>query len=357
MENQGSGKAKGGYARADALSPEERSEIASTAAKARWDERRARENQSLPHVLEGFSSTLDLAGAKIPCAVIEGPTGIQRVLSENGITLALLGSRSGASKRLKKALEERGAPLPLFLAPRQLHQFINKELEDGPLKPIDYMDGTKIVRGYDAAILPAVCNIWLEARENGALQVQQLPKAQKAELLARALAETGIVALVDEATGYEKIRPQNALQEYLKHIIREQLAAWVKKFPDEFFENIYKLRGWPWTGMKKNRYSVVGKYIRDLVYERLGPGVLAELERKSPKDLSRQRPNKLHQWFTEDVGDPMLAQHLHTLVMFQRLAIKNGYGWHRFVQMVDQVLPKKGSTLELDLVSPSSNEK
>jgi len=305
-------------------------------------------------VLEGFSSSLDLAGTLIPCAVVEGPNGISRVLSENGITLALLGSRSGASKRLKKTMEESGEHLPLFVAPRQLAKFITPELLDGPLKPIDYWDGTRMVRGYEAAILPAVCNIWLEAREKGALQDQQLPKAQKAEMLARALAETGIVALVDEATGYQNVRPQNALQEYLKQVIREQLAAWVKKFPDEFFENIYKLRGWPWPGMKKNRYSVVGTYIRDLVYDRLGAGVLSELERKSPKDDKGNRGNKLHQWLTEDIGDPMLAQHLHTLIMFQRLAIKSGYGWHRFVQMVDQVLPKKGATMELPLNEPST---
>ena len=327
MNVEKSGKAKGGFARAETLTKQQRSEIASKAAKARWEEKRLRERQPSPHALEGFSNTLDLVGAKIPCAVIEGENGIQRVLSENGITLALLGSRSGASKRLKKALEERGAPLPLFLAPRQLSGFITKELKDGPLKPIDYWDGAKMVRGYDASILPAICDIWLKAREEGKLQVQQLAKAQKAELFARALAETGIVALIDEATGYEKVRPQNALQEYLKLIIREQLAAWVKKFPDEFFENIYKLRGWVWPGMKKNRYSIVGKYVNNLVYERLGPGVLAELERKSPKDERGQRRNKLHQWLTDDIGEPMLAQHLHTLIMFQRLAIKNGHGW------------------------------
>lgn len=349
------GKSVGGHARAGALSAEERSAIASNAAKKRWEEKRASEldPNSLPRVLEGYSSTLDLAGTKIPCAVIQGPDGrITRVLSDNGITLALLGSRSGASKRLKKAFEESGESLPMFLAPRQLHQFITPEILDGPLKPIDYWDGNRVVRGYDAAILPAACNIWLEAREHEALQIQQLAKAQKAEILARALAETGIVALVDEATGYQNARPQNALQEYLKQIIREQLAAWVKKFPDEFFENIYRLKGWPWPGMKKNRYSVVGHYIRDLVYDRLGPGVLAELERKSPRDVKGNRGNKLHQWLTDDIGDPMLAQHLHTLIMFQRLAIKNGYGWQRYVQMVDQVLPKKGATLELLLNDP-----
>jgi hypothetical protein len=55
---------------------------------------------------------------------------------------------------------------------------------------------------------------------------------------------------------------------------------------------------------------------------------------------------------TEDV-DPMLAQHLHSLMMFQRLAIANGYGWQRFLHMVDQVLPRRGDTLQLPFNDPN----
>ena len=101
--------------------------------------------------------------------------------------------------------------------------------------------------------------------------------------------------------------------------------------------------------MGKNRYSVVAHYTRDLVYERIAPGLLQELETRSPKDNSGHRKSKLHQWLTEDIGDPMLAQNLHSLIMMQRLAIANGYGWNRFVKSVDQVMPKKGETLELQL--------
>ncbi len=346
MADQGgpSGKAKGGAARAAKLSPEERTEIASRAAKHRW---KTREKESdIPQLLPGRNAVLNLAGMKLPCAVIQSKSGVQRVLTENGITYAILGTRSGASKRLKKAASLNGFPLPLFLAPGQLTPFIGND-DSGMLVPIDYQDGERIVRAYDAAILPAVCDIWLRAREAGALQQQQLPKAQKAEILTRALAQTGIVALIDEVTGYEKIRPQNALEAYLNMVIRKELAAWAKKFPDEFYENIYRLKGWKWPGMQKNRFSIVAHYTRDLVYERIGPGVLAELEAKTPKNDKGNRPNKMHQWFTEDIGDPMLAQHLHALLMFQRLAIANGHGWHRFVNMVDQVLPKRGTNLEL----------
>lgn len=346
-----SGKARGGRARAAKLTAEERSAIASQAAKKRWQEATVSRASALTgyKLLQGFKNELNLAGTRLPCAVVQGPDGIRRVLTETGITNAILGTRSGASKRLKKAAEEGGGLLPLFIAPGQLKPFITKELLEGPLAPIIYEDEGKTVTAFDASALTAVCNIWLRAREAGALQKQQLAKAQAAEILMRSLAETGVVALIDEATGYEKIRPQNALQAFVEKLIRKELAAWVKKFPDEFYENIYKLKGWTWPGMGKNRYSVVAHYTRDLVYERLAPGVLRELEERTPRDENGTRKNKLHQWLTDDIGNPMLAQHLHSLIMFQRLAISNNYSWARFVKMVDQVLPKKGDTLELPL--------
>ena len=101
--------------------------------------------------------------------------------------------------------------------------------------------------------------------------------------------------------------------------------------------------------MGKNRYSVVAYYTRDLIYERLGPGLLKELESKSPRNGDGYRVRRFHQWLTEDVGDPLLAQHLHSLVMLQRLALANGYGWQRFLNSVNQVLPKRGERLEVSV--------
>jgi len=110
-------------------------------------------------------------------------------------------------------------------------------------------------------------------------------------------------------------------------------------------------------GMSKNRYSVVVHYTNNLVFDRIASGLLKELQSRTPKNEKGQRPNKLHQWFTEDVGDPMLAQHLHSIVMLQRLAIANSYGWNRFLHMVDQVvLPRRGDTLPLPLPAPNELE-
>ncbi|MEL5367319.1 P63C domain-containing protein, partial [Serratia nevei] len=87
-------------------------------------------------------------------------------------------------------------------------------------------------------------DVYLQAREAGVItRSNQLDTARKAEILVRSLAKVRIIALVDEATGYQELRPRDALQAFLDKVISKELAAWAKKFPDEFYENIYKLRG------------------------------------------------------------------------------------------------------------------
>jgi len=70
---------------------------------------------------------------------------------------------------------------------------------------------------------------------------------------------------------------------------------------------------------------------------------------KATADESGERKNKLHQWLNDDIGNPMLAQHLHTIIVFQKQAILNGHSWGRFLKSIDQVMPKQGNTLELIL--------
>jgi hypothetical protein len=348
MENDNTGKAKGGIARAAKLSPEERKVIAKKAAAARWD------NNGVKIPMASHLGVLKLCEIEIPCAVLEDGT---RVLSERSVAKAL-GKKGGGAHWRKKKDANFEELLPEYVSIKNLLPFISPETKNRLLNPINYKAkaGTA-ARGIPASLLPEICQIWLSAREKGALTNKQLTTATKAEILMRGFAHTGIVALVDEATGYQEIRPRDALQKYLEMIVRKELAAWARKFPAEFYENIYRLKGWPWPGMKKNRFSVVAHYTRDLVYERMATGLLEELEKKSPKNEKGNRKNKLHQWLTDEIGDPMLAQHLHSLILFQRLAISNGYGWNRFVKMVDKVLPKRGSNLELPFnLDPESIE-
>ncbi len=200
------------------------------------------------------------------------------------------------------------------------------------------------IQGYEAHVLADLCQAILDARESGLLKTKQEKRYGVAcYVLSRAFMKVGIDALVDEATGYQEIRDRLALQAILDKYLRKELAAWAKRFPDEFYEQLFRLRNWEWKGMKVNRPQVVAGYTRDLVYERLAPGILKELEVKNPKDDRGRRKHKHHQWLTDEVGHPALAQHLYALVSLMRAA----KGWKDFYQLVQRAFPKKGETLFL----------
>jgi hypothetical protein len=115
---------------------------------------------------------------------------------------------------------------------------------------------------------------------------------------------------------------------------------------------MFRLRGWQWTGMKVNRPQIAGRYTNDLVYERLAPGILNELQTRNPKNQRGERDSKHHVWLTEDVGHPALAQHLFALIGFMRVCKT----WNQFYDFVQWAFPKKGETLKLDFPLEDSDQ-
>lgn len=197
--------------------------------------------------------------------------------------------------------------------------------------------------GYDARILPLACDIWLQARENGLLQDQQQDKAKKAELLMRALAHVGIIALVDEATGFQHIRAKDALAKILEAFVAKELQPYVKRFPSEFYEEIFRLRGlnYPTGTVKRPQYF--GHITNDIIYRRLAPGVWKELKEKSLKDEKGRLKNKLFQSLTPDVGDPRLQKVITQVVTIMQLS----NSWHDFKNKVDKLVPAYNETMPL----------
>ena len=107
-----------------------------------------------------YVGTMSIAGMDLPCAVLKDE---RRVITENAV-LTILGSRSGASKRIKYSEREQGrAPLPVFLAPKRLKPYIDKYLDDGPLDPIYYQHKSQVVSSFDCRVLPRICRVWIEA--------------------------------------------------------------------------------------------------------------------------------------------------------------------------------------------------
>jgi hypothetical protein len=320
------GASKGGLARAEKMTAEQRSTIAQKAAEARWGVPRA------THVGE-----IHIGETSIPCAVLDDGT---RLLTQEGFLKAI--GRSGKPAAGRGSSVEKIAP---FLALENLKPFIDEDLASSTFPVIfQSVTGSKAY-GYKAELLPKVCEVYLKARDAGVLMKNQLRFAKACDILIRGLAHVGIVALVDEATGYQEVRDRLALQEILDKFLRKEFAAWAKRFPDEFYQQIFRLRHWQWRGMKVNRPQIVAHYTKDLVYARLAPGILTELEIRNPKDEKGHRKARHHQWLTDDIGHPALAQHLYGVLGLMRIAET----WDQFVRMVDKAYPRRGDTLQLDL--------
>lgn len=347
------GKTKGGLARAKLLSAEERKAISAKAIATRWSN--VKTLDALPHVILKRDD-ITIGDVKIPCAIVEGENGKEprRLLAEYGILNAILGEASGASKRKKKIYEEDGTHLPIFLAPGQLKSYIQTDLHDlSLLNRIEYVDGKKILYGYDARVLPVVCDIWLKARAAGALQKQQLDKAQKAEVVMRGLAHTGIIALVDEATGYQSIRAKDSLTKILEAFVAKELRPYVSKFPPDFYFHIFRLRGLAFPSSSVNRPSYFGHITNDIIYRRLAPFVWAELKEKSKKERSNKKPH-LHRYLTQDIGEPRLQKIFEKVITVMELSDD----WSDFKTKLDKVLPAYNETMQLplELVSDTGHD-
>jgi P63C domain len=328
------GAAKGGLARAKKLSPEQRSQIARTAVETRWERAGKKPLPLATHVGE-----LPIGEAPIACAVLEDGT---RVLSERGMSKAL-GSKRGGSHWLRKrrAAEEGGADLPVYASANNLKPFIPDELALALSKPILYrVPGTgMLANGIDATNLPKLCEVYLKARRAGVLTKPQERIAMAAEILLAGLAHTGIVALVDEATGYQDERAKNALARILEAFIAKELRKWVRTFPTDYYKELFRLRGWKFPNLpadQRKRPILVGALTNNVVYDRLAPGVRAELKRLTPRDEKGRLKHKLFQRLTEDVGHPKLREHLAAVIALMRAS----QNWEQFMYMLDTALPK-----------------
>ncbi len=157
----------------------------------------------------------------------------------------------------------------------------------------------------------------------------------------RGLAHVGVIALVDEATGYQEKRARDALHKILDEFIATELRDWTKTFPDEFYKYMFKLWGWEHISFSTQRPAYVGKLTNDFVYERLAPGVLEELQRINPPRRGR-RQHHHHRWLTEDVGHPKLREHIAAVMAIMRLSLDK----KKFIANLNRAFPKFPESVE-----------
>ena len=326
--DQATGRARGGHARMEGTTARERKALARKAAAARWAE--------VPQAICGSPDRpLRIGDHELQCYVLEDGT---RVLSQAGF-LEALGRHRKANVRREGGEE----PLPAILQGKAINPFITQEILEKS-RPIKFRTPSgALASGYRADLLPIVCEVYLQAREANVLPPNQHHVAKQAEVLVRGLAHVGIIALVDEVTGYQELRKKDALARILEAFIAKELQPYVRTFPADYYEQMFRLRGLEYPKDSVQRPPYFGHLTNDVVYDRLAPGVLEELKRVNPRDEDGRRKHRHFQWLTSNRGYPKLREHLGAVVATMKLSTD----WHDFISKLDQFYPRQGRPTQL----------
>lgn len=327
MDGKDPKKVAAGKARALSMTPGRRSEIARKAAATKWGTLREAISR------EGI---VKVGGVELQCYVLDDET---RVLARASFVKAI--GRTGKVKGGRRFDEE--FQTPVFLTAENLKPFFPNDLEVNS-KPIFFTDGDSQMIGYRAELLPDVCDIFADAERAGVLRKNQMHIATACRLLSRGLTRVGIIGLIDEATGYQYTRAANALARILETYIAKELQPWVKTFPDEFYQQLFRLRSLEFPRDTVKRPQYFGYLTNDIIYKRLAPGVLEELKRTEPKTPSGRRKGTIQQRLTPDLGHPKLREHLASVTTI--MALSDDY--HDFMEKLDRRHPKYGETLQLE---------
>ena len=261
----------------------------------------------LPKV--SYSGNVTIGNKELACAVLDNGT---RILTNTAIFQAFDRPRKGKPSSEEGRLKN----VPAFITANNLKPYIDELFSEDDYS-VEYIRNGRQLTGYKADILPIICDIYLSARDDDVLTENQKPLAVVSDILMRSLAKVGIVALIDEATGYQFERDTKALQQLLSEYIAEEFLPWIKTFPDEFYIQMFRLRDWDYNGRFKTPYA--GQITNFLVYNRLPEGVLDELKRLIPiLNKNGFRKYKLHQGLTKETGYQHLTQQISTVTTMMR---------------------------------------
>lgn len=324
-------QSKGGRARAEKLTKEARSEIARTAAQQRWS---SAERSPVHHALD--EGIVDFVGMKFRCAVLEGEI---RVISGTEFMRVLGIYRSGALSTRRS--DEDGFHIPLYLAQKNLRPYIfdDDRLIEALRNPIRYREeGRAVAEGIPGHVLRRILRVWARALADGVLGSTQRIVAEKAQKLLDGLADLAIDALIDEATGYQRRRAHDSLQKILAAYVLPEFRPYDTKFPISYYEQIYRVMGWPFDASSSARTSYIGKLTNRLIYDRLPPGVADELRRRNPVDpTTKRRRGYHHRLLTVGVGERHLDGQITAVTTLLR-ATPRGQ-WKFFEALFNQAFP------------------
>jgi len=218
-----------------------------------------------------FRGTVAIGDMKIECHVLSDE---RRVFTQREVVRAISGGRE--SGNLGRYLDRN----PLY----------SNQFSAGPTVDFKVPGSPTIANGYEATLLIEICELYLEARRQKKLKASQQKLAFQSEIILRSCAKVGIIALIDEATGYQQVRKKRALQIKLQAFIAEDMQDWARMFPAEFWHELARLEGIHYS--PRNRPLRWGKYVMAFVYDAIDKDMGRALRTLNPDPpLRPERPS------------------------------------------------------------------
>lgn len=250
-----------------------------------------------------------IADIEVPCYVLDDG---RRVIPTNGMLDTLAIARGGAMVKGMNRLE-------LFVSRDRIKPYVAEGLHERIRYPIKFRIGSNIAYGYDSDTLIDIAEAVIKADAEGKLQKQQAGIAHQCRVITSSLTRIGLIALIDEATGYQLRRDSDELQQILTAYLLPEHRPWMRTIPDEFTSEIYRVYGWKRAANNRGpRYA--GKLIRQLVYERLPKPVLPALDELNPSNDKYQRKHRHHQFLTEKQGLDTFRSQVITIMTLLRIS-------------------------------------
>ncbi|WP_321951857.1 P63C domain-containing protein [Paraburkholderia bannensis] len=322
-------RSKGGAARAESLSSDERKAIAKKAAVARWGEK--------PYRVTHKGSFFDEFGIDVDCYVLDDQKKTA-VISQRGMGLAI-GLKGGS-----------GRAFPDFAKGKTIASVLGADLLekiDNPLifkaTPLGAGTPEQDVHGYDVTLLIDVCHALVDAASTGRLLTSQADVARQAQVIINASAKSGIQGLVYALAGFDRTKEE--VISAFKAFVQEEARKYEQEFPSELYmewHRLYQLpvpvRGKPW----QLRHLTVKHVYYPLAKSN---GKILDLIR-ALKSQDGDRQKKLFQ-FLNDVGTRALRMHMgRVLEMAESSKTKEQYE--------AKIIDRFGGQQELDLAGDPS---